>query len=175
MLMFCQFEFVFFQVRALTTQSIKHCNQPKPTDPETTKQQSGKSVGGSANSIGSDKQSGRVPPSEKYRLRGRTVESKIDTGRSRRSEKSVSGRNPELPVVEVKTSNRKEKFVRFFDVFVHLFQVLFDSSHFSAFIFMMDIVQLKEFSQFSKAFIRKRKKFSKSISDFAILSFFQSY
>jgi len=118
----------------LTTQSIKYCNQPNSTETETTKlQQSGKSVSGSVNSTGSDKQSGRVPPSEKYRLRGRTVESKIDTGRSRKSEKSVSGRNPELPIVEVKTSNRREKFVKFFDLFVHLFQVCFHSKLKSSF------------------------------------------
>ncbi len=98
-----------------------------------------------------------VPPSEKYRLRTRTVQSKtetsrdrivqsklengrgpsvqsktetgrdrtvrskVDTGRSRKSESRI-GEN-QLPAVEVKTLSRRDKFVKFFDLFVHLFQV----------------------------------------------------
>ena len=97
-------------------------------------QQSAKSDNGSATSgngsAAFDKTSSKVSPSEKYRLRNRPIASKIDTGRSRRddsrrSEKSFD-QNVQLPVpvVGLKTStNRRDKFVKFFDVFVHLFQV----------------------------------------------------
>ena len=139
------FSLTCLKVRAVTTQSLKSCSKSDQIkDPTTMTQQSARSDNGSA---ASDKTSSKVSPSEKYRLRSRPiasktdtgksrpiasktdtersrpVASKIDTGRSRHSEKTVD-QNDQLPVVEVKTpTNRRDNFVKFFDVFVHLFQV----------------------------------------------------
>ena len=52
---------------------------------------------------------------------GQRTAAAVETGRSRK-ETSLSENSP-VVVTEVKTLGWKSKFVKFFDVFVHLFQV----------------------------------------------------